>query len=156
HMAAPGVIPRAETPPSCVSTSALPLPEFRQALASGILLAAVAACGRLVCPWLFFIDDFPAQFLPGLPRPGPSLRRGEFPLLTPTNWTGGNFVGEYQFAIFNPFVLILALISSYFRSIDAAALAIVLPSLAFTGFAVHHAARSIDIPTSGARTAALM
>jgi hypothetical protein len=130
--------------------------EFGNALLSGLLVAAAAACGRLVCPWLFFIDDFQAQFLPALTWIGRCLRRGEFPLLTPTNWTGGNLLGEYQFAIFNPFVLILSLISSYFRSIDAAALAIVLPSLVFVGFAVHHAARSIDIPTCGARTAALM
>jgi hypothetical protein len=130
--------------------------EFSNALVSGCLVAAAAACGRLVCPWLFFLDDFQAYHLPGLITVGRLIRRGEVPLLTPTTWIGGNLVGEYQYAIFNPFVLVLSVIASGFRSLDAMALSIVLPSLAFVGFAVHHAARSFEIETSGARTAALM
>src|SRR5262245_20939889 len=130
--------------------------EFGNALVTGLVVAAAAACGRLVCPWLFFMDDFQAQHLPALITIGRLLRRGEFPLLTPTTWIGGNLVGEYQYAIFNPFVLVLSVVSSGFHSLDGMALSIVLPSLAFVGFAVHHAARGFDIDTSGARTAALM
>jgi ABC-type polysaccharide/polyol phosphate export permease len=130
--------------------------EFGNALVSGLLVAAAGACGRLVCPWLFFMDDFQAYHLPGLITVGRLIRAGELPLLTPTTWVGGNLVGEYQYAIFNPFVLLLSVIASGFRSLDGMALSIVLPSLAFVGFAVHHAARSFGIDTSGARTAALM
>ena len=133
-----------EAPPS-VEASAHALVELTNALASGLLLAVVAACGRVFSPWLFFIDDFQAYLLPGLTAIGRMLRRGEFPLFTPTTWTGGNFVGEYQYAIFNPFVLTLSVVSSCFRTLDGAALSIVLPSLAFVGFAVHHAARSFEI-----------
>jgi hypothetical protein len=145
----------ADGPPSA-NEHARPLADLTNALASGALLALVAACGRIFCPWLFFTDDFQAYFLPGLTAIGRSLRRGDFPLISPTSWLGGNFVGEYQYAIFNPFVLLLSVAASCFRSLDGAALAIVLPSLVLLGFAVHHAARSFDIDTSGARTAALM
>jgi hypothetical protein len=41
-------------------------PEFGNALLSGLLVAAAAVCGRLVCPWLFFMGDFQAYHLPGL------------------------------------------------------------------------------------------
>src|SRR5262249_29882685 len=142
--------------PPAAEASALRLAELTNALGSGVLVALVAACGRVLCPWLFFSDDFQAYFLPGLTAIGRSLRRGDFPLISPTSWLGGNFVGEDQYALFNPFVLLLSVVSSCFRSLDGAALAIVLPSLVLLGFAVHHAARSFDIDTSGARTAALM
>src|SRR5262249_9758686 len=112
--------------------------EFGQALLSGLLVAAAAACGRLVCPLLFFLDDFQAYHLPGLITVGRLVRAGELPLLTPTTWIAGDLVGEYQYAIFNPFVLVLSVISAGFHSLDAMALSIVLPSLVFVGFAVHH------------------
>lgn len=146
--------PATEEAPSANEPSGTP--ELANALASGLLLVAIAACGRILAPWLFFIDDFQAYFLPGLLTVGRMLRRGELPLLTPTTWAGGNIVGEYQYAIFNPFVLVLSVVSSCFHSLDAAALSIVLPTVAVVGFAVHHAARSYDIDTSGARTAAVM
>jgi hypothetical protein len=159
HAASPGAACSSEVEadgPLSAEDSVRPLADITNALASGLLLALVAACGRILCPWLFFTDDFQAYFLPGLTAIGRSLRGGHFPLIIPTSWLGGNFVGEYQYAIFNPFILVLSVVSSCFRSLDAAALSIVLPSLALLGFAVHHAARSFDIDTSGARTAALM
>jgi hypothetical protein len=70
--------------------------ELGNGLLSGLLVAVAATCGRLVCPWLFFMDDFQAYHLPGLITVGRLVRAGELPLLTPTTWVGGDLVGERE------------------------------------------------------------
>ncbi|MDP8913745.1 MAG: hypothetical protein M3N39_09250, partial [Pseudomonadota bacterium] len=78
------------------------------------LLAGMALLGLAVglLPVIFkhrfyLYDDMENQFVPMFYHIGRLLRAGEFPLLTLNAWLGSNIAGEFQYAIFNPFSMIL-------------------------------------------------
>lgn len=71
------------------------------------------ACCFLFClilyvfnPRYFFIDDGVAMFAPVYYEISQQLQAGRLPLLTKNLLSGGNFLIEYQFGIFNPVCLI--------------------------------------------------
>lgn len=73
------------------------------------LLLISAAVGLAVFPALvhgtgfYYIDDAQTQFLPAFHEIGRQLSQFQLPLISLRSWHGGNLVGEYQYAIFNPF-----------------------------------------------------
>lgn len=69
------------------------------------LVLIICSVLYLINPFTFWADDFQSYFLPGFYDIGRSLCQGDFPLLSPYSWLGGNFIGEYQYAVFNPFEL---------------------------------------------------
>ena len=80
----------------------------------GALLAALFVAGVVIglVPVLiqhrfYLIDDMENQFLPMFYHIGRLLRAGEFPLITLSSWVGSNIAAEFQYAIFNPFSLLL-------------------------------------------------
>ena len=56
-------------------------------------------------PRFYLTDDSAAQFLPSWYHLGELLRSGQFPLLDPTLWAGGNIAAEALFGIWNPVLL---------------------------------------------------
>lgn len=79
-----------------------------------LLLAAMALIGVTVglVPLLFkhrfyLYDDMENQFVPMFYHIGRLLRAGEFPILTLNAWIGSNIAAEFQYAIFNPFSMML-------------------------------------------------
>jgi hypothetical protein len=74
------------------------------------MLAAVTVAALL--PFLRFREfylsgDSIAQWLPVSRRIGQLVRDGESHLMDPSMWSGGNFVGEARFGIWNPLVVLL-------------------------------------------------
>lgn len=55
----------------------------------------------------YLYDDMENQFVPMFYHIGRLLRAGEFPVLTLNAWIGSNIASEFQYAIFNPFSMIL-------------------------------------------------
>lgn len=53
-------------------------------------------------PGFYYIDDMRTQFLPAFHEVGRQLWQGQVPLISLRSWMGGNLLGEYQYAIFNP------------------------------------------------------
>lgn len=89
-----------------------------------IEIAAVFFCGVFLgCLPLFFyhgfyfLDDMQHQYMPVFYNIGRSLRSGELPLISLNNWYGGNFLGESQYALFNPVSLFIYFILPSFASI---------------------------------------
>ncbi|MDP8912437.1 MAG: hypothetical protein M3N39_02535, partial [Pseudomonadota bacterium] len=78
------------------------------------ILAGMALLGVVVgvIPMLFkhrfyLYDDMETQFVPMFYHIGRLLRAGEFPLITLNAWIGSNIAAEFQYAIFNPFSMLL-------------------------------------------------
>jgi hypothetical protein len=53
-------------------------------------------------PSFYYIDDMQTQFMPAFHEIGRQLWQGRLPLVSLRSWFGGDLVGEYQYAIFNP------------------------------------------------------
>ncbi len=56
--------------------------------------------------YFFFRDDYQTQYMPAFYEIGRLLDSGEFPFISTRTLLGGNFAGEFQYAIFNPFSLL--------------------------------------------------
>ena len=63
-------------------------------LGVAVLTAAMALIPALRDHRFYLTDDSAAQFLPSWYHLGGLLRAGEFPLLDPTLWAGGNIAAE--------------------------------------------------------------
>ena len=74
-------------------------------LAVALLVAAMALIPALRDHRFYLTDDSAAQFLPSWYHLGELLRSGQFPLLDPTLWAGGNIAAEALFGIWNPVLL---------------------------------------------------
>jgi hypothetical protein len=92
HLAAPGPARLIRLPHGAALTQ----------LALGIAAVSLAALPLLFNPAFYFRDDFQSSFMPVFLEVARLVERGELPLLTTDSWYGGNLLGEYQFAIFNP------------------------------------------------------
>lgn len=69
----------------------------------GACALAAAVFPILLHGWKFYdLDDAQTQFLPAFHEIGRQLSAGQLPLISLRSWFGGNLVGEYQYAIFNP------------------------------------------------------
>ena len=81
--------------------------EFIWALLAAALATATAAAVLLLTPRYFFNDDYTTQFVPVFSEIARLLGQGHFPLITDRIWQGGALVQEYQYAVFNPFSMVL-------------------------------------------------
>lgn len=69
----------------------------------------------------YFADDMQHQFMPVFYNIGRTLQAGHFPILSLNTWNGGNYLAEYQFALYNPISLATYIILPYFSSLANAA-----------------------------------
>src|SRR5689334_13938186 len=74
-------------------------------LAVAVLVGGMAVIPALRDPRFYLTDDSAAQFLPSWYHLGRLLRAGQFPLLDPTLWAGGNIAAEALFGVWNPVLL---------------------------------------------------
>ena len=79
-------------------------------LGVALLVAVMALIPALRDQRFYLTDDSAAQFLPSWYHLGGLLRAGEFPLLDPTLWAGGNIAAEALFGLWNP-VLLAAMVA---------------------------------------------
>ncbi|QQP92901.1 hypothetical protein IGS68_31170 (plasmid) [Skermanella sp. TT6] len=92
--------PRAWTGSRGLSTAAMASLAVLLAVAGGI----VAELGE---PGFFFRDDMQHYFMPMFMEIGGQLAQGTWPAISLRTWFGGNLVGEYQYAVYNPVSLLL-------------------------------------------------
>src|SRR5690349_21986940 len=74
-------------------------------VAVALLVTGMALLPASRNPRFYLTDDSAAQFLPSWYHLGELLRSGQFPLLDPTLWAGGNIAAEALFGIWNPVLL---------------------------------------------------
>ena len=87
-------------------------------LGVAVLTAAMALIPALRDHRFYLTDDSAAQFLPSWYHLGELLRSGQFPLLDPTLWAGGNIAAEALFGIWNPVLLATMVFVSLVPNLD--------------------------------------
>jgi hypothetical protein len=124
-------------------------------LAVAVLVAAMAAVPALRDRRFYLTDDSAAQFLPTWYHLGELLRAGEFQLLDPTLWAGGNIAAEALFGIWNPVLLATMLVVSALPNLVVASLVVKTAFLVILALGVYGLAREYDVPASLAAVAAV-
>jgi hypothetical protein len=126
-----------------------------------VVACFVIGIGVSLIPWLFrerfyFHDDVQHQHLPIFLHIGRLLRAGETPILSLGNFTSGNLLGEYQFALLNPVSLALYTALPSIPSLTTAALVLACFYYGVLASGTYVLARSYDVERSGAVLAALV
>ena len=121
-----------------------------------ILGAILGIIPEFINPGFYFIDDMQHEFMPVFYNIGRTLHTGSFPILSLSNWLGGNYFAEYQYALINPVSLALYYVLPFFSSLAVAAafLAAFFQGLLFCG--AFYLARAYGIERAGAYLAALV
>ena len=82
-----------------------PRPAWARALALCLVIAACLGVKALHQPGFYFHDDIQHQYLPVYRAIGQGLWEGRLVLDLASSWFGGDVLGEYQYAVFNPLAL---------------------------------------------------
>jgi hypothetical protein len=115
-------------------------------LGVAVLTAAMALIPVLRDRRFYLTDDSAAQFLPSWYHLGELLRAGEFPLLDPTLWAGGNIAAEALFGIWNPVLLATMVFVSLVPNLVVASVAVKTFFLVLLALGVYGLAREYDVP----------
>jgi len=95
--------------------------DFAAGLACACVAVAVASVGFLNNHRFFFTDDFQTYAIPMYKEVARLLLAGHLPFITDRMWMGGAILSEYQFAIFNPFSILLYLVTYPIHDLPLAA-----------------------------------
>jgi hypothetical protein len=126
---------------------------FAPPLAVALLVAGMAVVPALRDPRFYLTDDSAAQFLPSWYHLGELLRAGQFPLLDPTLWAGGNIAAEALFGIWNPVLLGGMLVVSTIPNLVVASVVIKAFFLVLLALGGYGLAREYDVPPGFAAVA---
>jgi hypothetical protein len=124
-------------------------------LGVALLVAAMALVPALRDPRFYLTDDSAAQFLPTWYHLGQQLRAGQFPLLDPTLWAGGNIAAEALFGIWNPVLLATMLLVSAVPDLVVASVLVKTAFLVILALGVYGLAREYDVPPGLSAVAAV-
>jgi hypothetical protein len=124
------------------------------------LAVAVLVAGMAVVPVVgnrrfYLTDDSAAQFLPTWFHLGELLRAGQFPLLDPTLWAGGNIAAEALFGIWNPVLLATMVMVSLVPDLVLASVLVKTAFLVILALGVYGLAREYEVPPGLAAVAAV-
>lgn len=123
-------------------------------LAVALLVAAMAVVPAWRDRRFYLTDDSAAQFLPSWYHLGQLLRAGEFPLLDPTLWAGGNIAAEALFGVWNPVLLGTMLLVSAIPNLVVASVVVKAAFLVILALGVYGLAREYEVaPAFAAVTA---
>jgi len=124
-------------------------------LAVALLVAGMAVIPALRDPRFYLTDDSAAQFLPSWYHLGELLRSGQFPLLDPTLWAGGNIAAEALFGIWNPVLLATMVFVSLVPNLVVASVVVKAFFLVLLALGVYGLAREYDVTRGFAAVAAV-
>ena len=110
-------------------------------LGVALLVAGMAVVPALRDQRFYLTDDSAAQFLPSWYHLGGLLRAGEFPLLDPTLWAGGNIAAEALFGVWNPVLLATMVAVSLMPNLVVASLVVKTAFLVVLALGVYGLAR---------------
>ncbi|MFT5484061.1 MAG: hypothetical protein ACI9GW_002723 [Halieaceae bacterium] len=130
--------------------------EFAWLMAAMFITAGTASIPVFHNPLFYFQDDFQSYFMPMFGEIARLLKSGEFPLLTDRIWYGGNILGEYQYAVFNPFSLGAYLVIVEIDQLHHAAMLFVLFHIAVLAGGLHMLARDLGADPLASLIAALI
>ena len=125
-------------------------------LVVALLVAAMAVVPALRDHRFYLTDDSAAQFLPSWYHLGQLLRAGEFPLLDPTLWAGGNIAAEALFGVWNPVLLGTMLLVSAVPNLVVASVVVKAAFLVILALGVYGLAREYDVPPGFAAVTAVV
>ena len=118
-------------------------------------MAAMALIPALRDHRFYLTDDSAAQFLPSWYHLGELLRSGQFPLLDPTLWAGGNIAAEALFGIWNPVLLATMVFVSFVPNLVIASVVVKTFFLVLLALGVYGLAREYDVPRGLSAVAAV-
>lgn len=120
-----------------------------------VVVALMALLPALRDPRFYLTDDSAAQFLPSWYHLGRLLRSGEFPLLDPGLWAGGNIAAEALFGVWNPVLLATMVAVSLMPNLIVASVVVKTAFLLILALGVYGLAREYDVPPGLAAVAAV-
>ena len=124
-------------------------------LGVAVLTAAMALIPALRDHRFYLTDDSAAQFLPSWYHLGELLRSGQFPLLDPTLWAGGNIAAEALFGIWNPVLLATMVFVSLVPNLIVASVAVKTFFLVLLALGVYGLVREYEVPRGLSAVAAV-
>jgi hypothetical protein len=120
-----------------------------------VLVVGMALVPMLGDRRFYLTDDSAAQFLPSWFHLGELLRSGQFPLLDPTLWAGGNIAAEALFGIWNPVLLAAMVLVSTMPDLVVASLVVKTLFLVLLALGVYGLAREYEVPSGFSAVAAV-
>ena len=87
--------------------------DLRALAGVAVLVAVLAQVPLAANRYFYFWDDSAAEFLPVWHRIGDQLLAGNWQPMLPGMWNGGNFAAEALFGLWNPVVLVDAMVTSW-------------------------------------------
>jgi hypothetical protein len=124
-------------------------------LGVAVLVAGMAVVPALRDPRFYLTDDSAAQFLPSWYHLGQLLRAGQFPLLDPSLWAGGNIAAEALFGLWNPVLLAAMVAVSLMPNLVVASIVVKAAFLVILALGVYGLAREYDVPPGLSAVAAV-
>ncbi len=110
------------------------------------LVVLVAACLPLIVTAdFYFWDDSEIGAFPLWFDLGEKLRAGEWPILEPSRWMGGNIVAEGQWGLWNPLMLAISVAASFAGNALTFTTGLKLLTLMVAALGVFLLARSYDV-----------
>lgn len=115
---------------------------------TGWLWALAISLFALFVPFLinseyYFWDDKQHQFLPMMMDIGRALKEFEMPYLSLRHWWGGNYLVEYQPALFNPVSLLTYVAIADFEDLHLASLVLAAPYMLILGLGSYFLLREL-------------
>jgi hypothetical protein len=127
-----------------------------RALAAVAVAAALLALLPVLRNHLFYYwDDSAAAFLPSWYRLGELLRHGQWPMLQPQLWMGGNFAAEAQLGLWSPVVCANAVLVSLLPDLALGAVLLKVEFLVLLALGVYQLAREYGAGRGGAMVVAV-
>lgn len=124
-------------------------------IAFPLLLLFVISIPEFIHPGFYYYDDVRHSFLPIVTEVGQQLWNGDVPWISLRSWLSGNFIGEGEFGLLNPFNLLLYLVMAKMSDAGSAAFLFAATYLFLTGWGVFFLARAYRIPYEYAGLAAI-
>jgi len=117
------------------------------AAGAALTVIVIGAIVYAIDPRFFFGDDIQIGLVPSVLEIGRALGRGEWPMLSNSSWFAGSFVGEMQYGIFSPWVLLTDFVVSHVElTLPAVGAVLVLLHAALNAAGAYLLARDYDLP----------
>lgn len=144
-------------PPASKSSSRLlgSLRDWHIGMGAAVLAAVISLIPRIFSPTFYYWDDMMQSFLPMWRHLGEEMRQGNFPLMEPDGWVGGNVIAEVGYGIFNPINIANSYIVSFIPSLSWASYFIIVQFIGLLAFSVYMLARGYGAIRSLALAAAI-
>ncbi|NLU83575.1 YfhO family protein [Rhodococcus sp. HNM0569] len=113
------------------------MPEWIVAVCVALGTAIAACVPRLIHDSFYYSGDMLESFIPSWYHLGTELRDGNWLVLDPDAWVGGNYAGEAAYGLYNPVNLANYILTSWFENLSVAAFVVMTEFLALFAAATY-------------------